>query len=57
MVQDIKEYMEVLRKELNDLMEDLDNCDRLKLLETSRALDKVICEYIRKEMKLKVRIY
>ncbi len=28
--------MEALRKELNNMMDDIDNCDRLKLLDISK---------------------
>lgn len=49
----IKECMEALRKELNDMMDSIDNCDRLKLLETSREMDKIICEYLKIEKNLK----
>ncbi len=42
----LKECMEALRNELNDIMDDIDNCDRLKLLETSKKMDNIICEYL-----------
>lgn len=45
----LKNHMEALRQELNQLMGEFDTCDKEKLLKVSRELDEVICKYIRME--------
>ena len=46
-MEQIKNRMEELRAELNKLTGEIDSCDRGRLLEVSRELDEVICEYIK----------
>jgi hypothetical protein len=51
-VEKLKNHMEALRQELNQLMEEFDTCDKEKLLKVSRELDEVICKYIRMEKSI-----
>ena len=44
---EIEKRMEVLRKRLNDLNDDIDSYSGEKVLEVSQELDKVILEYIK----------
>lgn len=43
---EIEKRMEVLRKRLNELIDDIDSCSGEEVLEVSQELDKVILEYI-----------
>ncbi|WFA08563.1 Spo0E family sporulation regulatory protein-aspartic acid phosphatase [Tissierella sp. Yu-01] len=43
---DTLKYIEELRNELNTIVDDIERCDRDKLLEVSQNLDRVILEYI-----------
>ena len=45
-MEQFKKRMEDMRSELNKLMEEIDTCDKGRLLELSRELDKIIIEYI-----------
>lgn len=42
----IKKSIEELRGKFNELMDQVDDCNKEGLLESSRELDDVICEYI-----------
>lgn len=46
---ELRKRMEGLRRELNELMKNLDACDKERLLEVSRELDVVINTYVRME--------
>jgi hypothetical protein len=48
-VVELRKRMEGLRRELNELMKNLDACDKERLLEVSRELDVVINTYVRME--------
>jgi hypothetical protein len=43
---DILKYIEELREELNTIFDDMENCDRDKLLEISQKLDRALLVYI-----------
>lgn len=45
-IMDILKYIEELREELNAIFDDMENCDRDKLLEISQRLDRAILVYI-----------
>jgi hypothetical protein len=46
---DTLKYIEELREELNTIVDDMESCDREKLLEVSQRLDKAILVYIEEE--------
>jgi hypothetical protein len=48
-VVELRKRMEGLRRDLNELMKNLDACDKERLLEVSRELDVVINTYVRME--------
>ncbi len=46
---DTLKCIEELREELNTIVDDMESCDREKLLEVSQRLDKAILVYIEEE--------
>lgn len=48
---DILKYIEELRDELNSIVDDIDRCDRDRMLEVSQKLDRVLLVYIEEMYK------
>ena len=48
---DTLKCIEELREELNTIVDDMESCDREKLLEVSQKLDRVILLYIEEEQR------
>lgn|GEM_PF-5397378 len=45
-MEELKKRIKELRGELNDMLNDLDGCDRAKLLELSQELNGLISQYM-----------